>query len=39
VVDAASRRYSFGFAPGRSGVFAKWNGTSEGEQFLQNLCD
>jgi hypothetical protein len=39
VVDVASRRYSFGFVPGRSGVFAEWNGTSEGEQFLQNLCD
>jgi hypothetical protein len=39
VVDVALRRYSFVFAPGRSGVFLEWNGTGEGEQFLQNLCD
>ena len=38
VVDVASRRYSFGFAPDCSGAFVKWDRIGEGEQFLQNLC-
>ena len=39
VVTVASRSYSFGFAPDRSGAFVRWDKTGKGEQFLQNLCD
>jgi len=39
VGDTASRKFSFGFAPGCSGTFSEWKGIGEGEPFLQILCE
>jgi hypothetical protein len=39
VVDAASRTFSFGFAPESRGSLSVRDGTRENEQWLQTLCD
>jgi len=38
-VDVASREFSFGFAPGCSGAFLKWDEAVDGDSFLHNLCE
>jgi len=39
VVDVASKRFSFGFAPGSSGTFSEQNKNGEDELYLQNLSE
>ena len=37
VLDVASKKYSFGFAPNCSGEFCCWEEKRDGEGYLQNL--
>ena len=39
MLDVASHRFSFGFAPGRWGQFCSWTEVSKGESYLQNLVE
>lgn len=39
VVDVASRKFSFGIAPGCCGTFSVRNMKGEDEPYLQNMCD
>ena len=39
IVDVASRKFSFGFAPSCSGTFSVPNFDIEFEPLLQNLCE
>ena len=38
-VDVAPREFSFGFAPGYSGAFLKWDEAVDGDSFLHTLCE
>ena len=38
-IDVASREFSFGFAPGYSGAFLKWDEAVDGDSFLHTLCE
>jgi len=39
VVDVASSKFSFGFAPGCSGNFSVQDRNGEDEMYPQNLCE